>query len=114
MIRTKDLYSALANKFNVRYPPVGSILLSEIQIDYMSINYKVFGIPNIEKPFENEINEIKDWANQHGILHDLEDRLYTWALHMISLDAITLTLFLHLPDKETRTLFALSFPQANK
>ena len=109
-MNARDFNSVLEAKFNTRHPPRGSIIYSEIHIDYLSIKYNLFKTYDINTPFDREIKIIEEWANQHGILPDLENRLYTWSVFSYEQMAMLVRLFLDLPDQETKTLFALCFP----
>jgi len=104
----KDLRAAVTNKFNIKHPPGYSIIYSELSITYMDM-LTIVGL-DINDPFREDILALRSWANEHGVLEDLNDRLYTWALYDAPSDAIRIRLFLDIPDTETRTIFALCHP----
>ena len=106
----RNFREALEAKFNTKHPPKGSIICSEILVEYLTFKYKIFQIYDLDHPFDTELKNLKEWADRNGVLSDLEDRVYTWSIFMIELNAMKIGLFLDLPDAETKTLFAICHP----
>ena len=94
--------------FNTRQPPKGSICCSEIELDYVDFEYSTHN--NIPDLLIIELEQLRNWADQNGVLSDLENRVYTWACFVVDLFKIKVALFLDFPDEETKTLFALCHP----
>lgn len=101
-----DASSSFQKIFNRRHPPRDAKLLDTAT--FHDIDF-VRGTVNYQNPWPETVAKLMEWGDNHGVLDELEDAIYTWSLYNVVTHEILVRLFVYFKNSETRTLFNLSW-----